>query len=169
MLPGKRHPGEPEQMSEPGQDAASSAAAAAHPAPSSLFIVERRLPKITEQQLAAVCTSAFTEADWTSPVWRPCSSPTSMLTMLVTCPACCCMARVPACATTGRWRRSGRRRAPDQRRQTRAQPRPSRVHSLSVRHSVATIAPPSQKSVRRVSPASTTGTVDMFKCQPAGC
>ena len=39
-------------MSEPGQDAAACGAAAAHPAAASLFIVERRLPNISEQQLA---------------------------------------------------------------------------------------------------------------------
>jgi hypothetical protein len=47
-------------MSGPGQDTASPAAAA--PAPMSLFVVERRLPKVTEQQLAvlqaALCGAA---------------------------------------------------------------------------------------------------------------
>jgi uncharacterized protein DUF4242 len=40
-------------MSEPGH-AAAAARAAAHPASASLFIVERRLPKINERQLAVV-------------------------------------------------------------------------------------------------------------------
>jgi hypothetical protein len=40
-------------MSEPGHDAAA-AGAAARPALASLFIVERRLPKINERQLAVV-------------------------------------------------------------------------------------------------------------------
>jgi hypothetical protein len=39
-------------MSDPGQDTATPAAAC--PAPMSLFVVERRLPKVTEQQLAVV-------------------------------------------------------------------------------------------------------------------
>jgi hypothetical protein len=39
-------------MSDPGQDMATPAAAC--PAPMSLFVVERRLPKVTEQQLAVV-------------------------------------------------------------------------------------------------------------------
>ena len=47
-------------MSGPGQDTASPAAAA--PAPMSVFVVERRLPKVTEQQLAvlqaALCGAA---------------------------------------------------------------------------------------------------------------
>ena len=41
-------------MSEPGQVAVVPGAASAHPAPASLFIVERRLPKINERQLAVV-------------------------------------------------------------------------------------------------------------------
>jgi hypothetical protein len=41
-------------MSEPGQAAASSRAAAIYPASASLFIVERRLPRINERQLAVV-------------------------------------------------------------------------------------------------------------------
>jgi hypothetical protein len=48
-------------MSEPGQDAAASGAGAAHPASTSLFIVERRLPKIGEHQLA-VLQAALTSA-----------------------------------------------------------------------------------------------------------
>ena len=39
-------------MSDPGKDTAAPAAAG--PAPMSLFVVERRLPKVTEQQLAVV-------------------------------------------------------------------------------------------------------------------
>ena len=46
-------------MSEPGQGAA--AAGAAHPASASLFIVERRLPKINEYQLT-VLQAALTAA-----------------------------------------------------------------------------------------------------------
>ena len=62
MLVGKRHPGEAKvRMSEPGQGAATSGVAAAHPAPGSLFIVERRLPKISEHQLA-VLQAALTGA-----------------------------------------------------------------------------------------------------------
>jgi len=41
-------------MSEPGQAAAASAAAGTRPASASLFIVERRLPKIDEHQLAVL-------------------------------------------------------------------------------------------------------------------
>ena len=41
-------------MSEPGQVAAAPGAAGTHPASASLFIVERRLPKINERQLAMV-------------------------------------------------------------------------------------------------------------------
>src|SRR5947209_3168793 len=48
-------------MSAPGQDAAASAAAAAYPESASLFIVERRLPRISEQQLA-VLQAALTSA-----------------------------------------------------------------------------------------------------------
>lgn len=44
-------------MSEPSQDKAGSAAAATPPTSSSLFIVERRLPKINEQQLAVLQTA----------------------------------------------------------------------------------------------------------------
>jgi len=47
-------------MSEPGRDAAACGAAAAH-LTSSLFIVERRLPKISEHQLA-VLQAALTGA-----------------------------------------------------------------------------------------------------------
>lgn len=62
MLVGKRQPGESKiRMSESGQGAATSAVAAAHLAPASLFIVERRLPKISEQQLA-VLQAALTGA-----------------------------------------------------------------------------------------------------------
>jgi hypothetical protein len=43
-------------MSEPGQ-AAAARAAGAQPAPASLFIVERRLPKINERQLDVVQTA----------------------------------------------------------------------------------------------------------------
>jgi len=39
-------------MSDPGQDTAAPAAAC--PAPMSLFVVERRLPKVTEEQLAVL-------------------------------------------------------------------------------------------------------------------
>lgn len=48
-------------MSEPGQEAAASGAAAAHPTLTGLFIVERRLPKISEHQLA-VLQAALTGA-----------------------------------------------------------------------------------------------------------
>jgi hypothetical protein len=48
-------------MSEPSQDAAASAAAAARPISSSLFIVERRLPNVSERQLA-VLQAALTSA-----------------------------------------------------------------------------------------------------------
>lgn len=48
-------------MSEPGQDAAACGAAAARPTLTGLFIVERRLPKISEQQLA-VLQAALTGA-----------------------------------------------------------------------------------------------------------
>jgi hypothetical protein len=48
-------------MRQPAQDAVASAAAPAGPAPVSLFIVERRLPKISEQQLA-VLQAALTGA-----------------------------------------------------------------------------------------------------------
>jgi hypothetical protein len=41
-------------MSEPGQAAVAPEAASARPAPASLFIVERRLPRINERQLAVV-------------------------------------------------------------------------------------------------------------------
>jgi hypothetical protein len=47
-------------MSEPGQGAAA-AGAAAHPASASLFIVERRLPKIDDYQLT-VLQAALTAA-----------------------------------------------------------------------------------------------------------
>ena len=40
------------RMSEPDQGAAAAAAAVARPAPASLFIVERRLPKASEHHLA---------------------------------------------------------------------------------------------------------------------
>ena len=39
-------------MSEPDQGAAAAAAAVARPAPASLFIVERRLPRESEHHLA---------------------------------------------------------------------------------------------------------------------
>jgi len=42
------------RMSEPGQHAAACGAAAAHPPSAGLFIVERRLPKISEHQLAVL-------------------------------------------------------------------------------------------------------------------
>jgi hypothetical protein len=49
-------------MIEPAQDAAASGAATARPASASLFIVERRLPKASERQLAvlqaALCDAA---------------------------------------------------------------------------------------------------------------
>jgi hypothetical protein len=41
-------------MSDPGQDTAAPTAANARPAPMSLFVVERRLPKVTGQQLAVL-------------------------------------------------------------------------------------------------------------------
>ena len=48
-------------MSGPDQDAAAAAAADARPASAGLFIVERRLPKISEHQLA-VLQAALTGA-----------------------------------------------------------------------------------------------------------
>ncbi len=48
-------------MSEPGQGAAPSGAGSAHPTSASLFIVDRRLPKINEHQLA-VLQAALTGA-----------------------------------------------------------------------------------------------------------
>jgi hypothetical protein len=48
-------------MSEPSQDAAACAAAAAGLTPSSLFIVERRLPNVSDHQLA-VLQAALTGA-----------------------------------------------------------------------------------------------------------
>ncbi len=48
-------------MSDPGTDAAASTAATAHLGSASLFIVERRLPKIDEHQLA-VLQGALTSA-----------------------------------------------------------------------------------------------------------
>jgi hypothetical protein len=55
MLASKRHLGETKvRMSDPGQEAATSGAAVGHPALTSLFIVERRLPKISEHQLAVL-------------------------------------------------------------------------------------------------------------------
>ena len=48
-------------MSDPGQDAAAPTAANARPAPMNLFVVERRLPKVTERQLA-VLQAALTGA-----------------------------------------------------------------------------------------------------------
>jgi len=44
-------------MSEPRQDAAPSAAAAARPASSSLFIVERRLSNVNDRQLTVLLTA----------------------------------------------------------------------------------------------------------------
>jgi hypothetical protein len=41
-------------MSDPGQDTAAPTAATVHQAPMSLFVVERRLPKVTDQQLAVL-------------------------------------------------------------------------------------------------------------------
>ena len=49
------------QMRQPEQGAAASAAAAARLTLGSLFVVERRLPKITERQLA-VLLAALTQA-----------------------------------------------------------------------------------------------------------
>ena len=48
-------------MSDPGQDTTASAVAA--PAAMSLFVVERRLPKITEQQLAVLLGALSGAAD----------------------------------------------------------------------------------------------------------
>jgi hypothetical protein len=48
-------------MSDPGPDAAGSAAAAARPASEGLFLVERRLPNINQRQLA-VLQAALTGA-----------------------------------------------------------------------------------------------------------
>jgi hypothetical protein len=64
MLVGKRHPGESKvRMTESGQAAATSGVAAAHRAPASLFIVERRLPKISEHQLAVLQAALTGAAD----------------------------------------------------------------------------------------------------------
>lgn len=49
-------------MREPGQVAAASRAAGAHRASASLFIVERRLPKINERQLAVLQAALTTAA-----------------------------------------------------------------------------------------------------------
>ena len=62
MLAGNRQSRKAEvRMSEPGQGAAPSGAAAARPASPSLFIVERRLPTINQRQLA-VLQAALTGA-----------------------------------------------------------------------------------------------------------
>jgi len=49
------------EMSEPGQGAAAAGAVGARPASASLFLVERRLPKIDDYQLA-VLQAALTAA-----------------------------------------------------------------------------------------------------------
>jgi hypothetical protein len=62
MLAGMPHPAQPGvQVSEPGQDATVPATTAGGPAPVRLFIVERRLPNISQQQLA-VLQAALTSA-----------------------------------------------------------------------------------------------------------
>jgi hypothetical protein len=59
------------RMSEPDQGAAAAAAAAAvaRPAPASLFIVERRLPKASEHHLALLQAGGAERR--CSPVQRP--------------------------------------------------------------------------------------------------
>ena len=52
-------------MSEPGL-AAAAAGAAAHPASASLFIVERRLPKIDDYQLTVLQAALTAAAGWFS-------------------------------------------------------------------------------------------------------
>jgi hypothetical protein len=57
------HPAEPGiQIGESGQDATASAAAAASAAPAGLFIVERRLPNISQRQLAVLQTALTSAA-----------------------------------------------------------------------------------------------------------
>ena len=56
-------------MSEPDQGAAAAAAAVARPAPASLFIVERRLPKASEHHLALLQAGGAERR--CSPVQRP--------------------------------------------------------------------------------------------------
>jgi hypothetical protein len=50
------------QIGEPGQDATAPAAAAASAAPAGLFIVERRLPNISQPQLAVLQAALTTAA-----------------------------------------------------------------------------------------------------------
>lgn len=57
------------RMSEPDQGAAAAAAAVARPAPASLFIVERRLPKASEHYLALLQAGGAERR--CSPVQRP--------------------------------------------------------------------------------------------------
>jgi hypothetical protein len=57
------------RMSEPDQGAAAAAAAVARPAPASLFIVERRLPKASEHHLALLQAGGAERR--CSPVQRP--------------------------------------------------------------------------------------------------
>jgi hypothetical protein len=53
MLAGMPHPAQPGvQVTEPGRYATAPATTVGSPAPASLFIVERRLPNISQQQLA---------------------------------------------------------------------------------------------------------------------
>jgi hypothetical protein len=62
MLAGMPHPAQPGvQVSEPGQDATAPSATAGSPATARLFIVERRLPNISQQQLT-VLQAALTSA-----------------------------------------------------------------------------------------------------------
>ena len=63
MLAGMPHPAQPgARAGEPGQDATAPATAAGSPAPTRLFIVERRLPNISQQQLAVLQAALTTAA-----------------------------------------------------------------------------------------------------------
>jgi hypothetical protein len=62
MLASMPDPAPPQTpITEPGQDATAPATTAGSPAPARLFIVERRLPNISQQQLA-VLQAALTSA-----------------------------------------------------------------------------------------------------------
>jgi hypothetical protein len=63
MLAGMPHPARPGvQISEPGRCATAPAATAGGPATARLFIVERRLPNISQQQLAVLQAALTTAA-----------------------------------------------------------------------------------------------------------
>jgi hypothetical protein len=63
MLAGMPYSAQPGvQVSEPGQDAPAPATTAGSPAPAGLFIVERRLPNISQQQLAVLQAALTTAA-----------------------------------------------------------------------------------------------------------